>query len=145
MTRLRPPAPIAGSCARAKAAPVRDLALVGFLAALLALGFKRPFLFVLAYAYVDIVSPQRLSYYLLNSIPVSMIVAGLSFAGWLIADDKRHFKVTGRQWLMMILLAYAGWTTLRADLYADALFKWEWVWKAMAWADRKSTRLNSSH
>src|SRR3546814_18973318 len=35
---------------------------------------------------------------------------------------------------MLILLAYAGWTTLRADLYADALFKWEWVWKAMAWA-----------
>src|SRR3546814_4334695 len=63
-----------------------------------------------------------------------MIVAGLAFAGWLIADDKRHFKVTGRLWLMMILLAYAGWTTLRADLYADALFKWEWVWKAMAWA-----------
>src|SRR3546814_1911104 len=93
-----------------------------------------------------------------------MIVAGLAFAGWLIADDKRHFKVTGRQWLMMILLAYAGWTTLRADLYADALFKWEWVWKAMAWAiflpltlrtrlriesylllDRKSTRLNSTN
>src|SRR3546814_18426297 len=63
-----------------------------------------------------------------------MSVAGRSFAGWLIADDKRHFKVTGRQWLMMILLAYAGWNTLRADLYADALFKWEWVWKAMAWA-----------
>lgn len=113
---------------------MRDLALVGFLAALLALGFKRPFLFVLAYAYVDIVSPQRLSYYLLNSVPVSMIVAGLAFAGWMIADDKRHFKVTGRQWLMLVLLAYAGWTTLRADLYADALFKWEWVWKAMAWA-----------
>src|SRR3546814_19136951 len=63
-----------------------------------------------------------------------MIVAGLAFAGWLIADDKRHFKVTGRQWLMMILLAYAGWTTLRADLYADALFNWDWGWKAMAWA-----------
>src|SRR3546814_12929866 len=134
MTRRRPPAPIAGSCARAKAAPVRDLALVGFLAALLALGFKRPFLFVLAYAYVDIVSPQRLSYYLLNSIPVSMIVAGLAFAGWLIADDKRHFKVTGRQWLLMILLAYARCTTLRAALYAAALFTLEWVWQAMAWA-----------
>src|SRR3546814_19419093 len=104
MTRLRPPAPIAGSCARATAAPVRDLALVGFLAALLALGFKRPFLFVLAYAYVDIVSPQRLSYYLLNSIPLSMVVAGLAFAGSLTADDKRHFKVTGRQWLMFTLL-----------------------------------------
>lgn len=113
---------------------MRDLALIGFLAALLGLGIKRPFLFVLAYAYVDIVSPQRLSYYLLNSIPVSMIVAGLAIAGWLIADDKRHLKVTGRQWLMLVLLAYAGWTTLRADLYVEALSKWDWVWKAMAWA-----------
>ena len=113
---------------------MRDLALIGFLAALLGLGLKRPFLFVLAYAYVDIVSPQRLSYYLLNSIPVSMIVAGLAFAGWLIADDKRHLRVTGRQWLMLVLLAYAGWTTLRADLYVEALSKWDWVWKAMAWS-----------
>ena len=113
---------------------MRDLAFVGFLAALLGLGFRRPFLFVLAYAYVDIVAPQRLSYYMLNSIPISMIVAGLAFAGWLIADDKRHFRVTGRQWLMLILLLYAGWTTVRADFPVEALFKWAWVWKAMVWA-----------
>ena len=46
---------------------MRDLAFVGFLIALLGLGFRRPFLFVLAYAYVDIVAPQHLSYFLLNS------------------------------------------------------------------------------
>ena len=40
--------------------------------ALLLLALKRPFLFTLAYIYVDTVSPQRLSYYLLNSFPVSM-------------------------------------------------------------------------
>ena len=85
---------------------MRDLAFVGFLATLLAMALKRPFLFVLAYASVDIVAPQRRSYYLLNSIPVSMIVAGLAVAGWFIADDKRHFKVAGRQWLMLALL---GW------------------------------------
>ena len=52
---------------------MRDLAFVGYLLALLALGFRRPFLFVLAYAYVDIVSPQHLSYFLLNAVPLSMI------------------------------------------------------------------------
>ena len=113
---------------------MRDLAFVGFLATLLAMALKRPFLFVLAYAYVDIVAPQRLSYYLLNSIPVSMIVAGLAVAGWFIADDKRHFKVAGRQWLMLILLGYAGLTTLSADFPIEAYDKWEWVWKAMVWA-----------
>jgi hypothetical protein len=72
---------------------MRDLAFIGFLLALIGLGLKRPFLLVLAYAYVDIVAPQRLSYYLLNAVPVSMIMAGLAIAGWLIADDKKALKL----------------------------------------------------
>lgn len=113
---------------------MRDLFFVGFLAALLALGLRRPFLFVLAYAYVDIVAPQRLSYYLLNSIPISLIVAALAIGGWLIADEKRDFRVMPRQWLMILLLIYAGVTTIYADFPVDALTKWDWVWKAMAFA-----------
>jgi probable O-glycosylation ligase (exosortase A-associated) len=113
---------------------MRDLAFVAFLAAFLALGLRRPFLFVLAYAYVDIVSPQHLSYYLLNSVPISMIVASLAIAGWLIADDKRHFSVAPRQGLMLILLVYCGVSTIYADFPADAQHKWEWVWKAIFWA-----------
>ncbi|HEY1145054.1 MAG TPA: putative O-glycosylation ligase, exosortase A system-associated [Allosphingosinicella sp.] len=113
---------------------MRDLAFVGFLAALMAFGLKRPFLFVLAYAYVDIVAPQRLSYYLLNSIPLSMILALLAIGGWLIADDKRELRVAGRQWLMLILLLYAGFTTMHADFPVEALDKWGWAWKAVVWA-----------
>ena len=113
---------------------MRDLAFVAFIAALLGLGLKRPFLFILAYAYVDIVAPQRLSYFLLNSIPVSMIMAALAVASWVIADDKRQCRVGGRQWLMIALLAYAGLTTLHADLPEEALLKWEWAWKAVAFA-----------
>ncbi|MGZ8282828.1 MAG: putative O-glycosylation ligase, exosortase A system-associated [Allosphingosinicella sp.] len=113
---------------------MRDLAFVGFLAALLALGLKRPFLFILAYAYVDIVAPQRLSYFLLNSIPISMIMAGLAVAAWFIADDKRRFAVTPRQWLMLALLVYCALTTFHADMPVEAFQKWDWAWKAMAFA-----------
>ncbi|MDB5698118.1 MAG: putative O-glycosylation ligase, exosortase system-associated [Alphaproteobacteria bacterium] len=113
---------------------MRDLFFVAFLAALLAFGVKRPFLFVLAYAYVDVVAPQRLSYYLLNSIPISLIVAALAIGGWLVADDKRDFRVSPRQGLMILLLIYAGATTLHADFPVDALTKWDWVWKAMVFA-----------
>jgi len=113
---------------------MRDLALVGFLFALLTLGLKRPFLFTLAYIYVDTVSPQRLSYYLLNSIPLSMIVAVLALAGWAIADRKDGFKVTARQGLMLLLLAYALGTTFYADVPDAAWEKWDWVWKSLAFA-----------
>lgn len=113
---------------------MRDLAFVGYLLALIGLGFRRPFLFVLAYAYVDIVSPQHLSYFLLNSIPLSMIVAALAIGGWALADDKTGVRIAPRQWLMLLLLAYAGFTTLHADVPDHAPEKWEWVWKAMVWA-----------
>jgi probable O-glycosylation ligase (exosortase A-associated) len=113
---------------------VRDLAFVGFILALLGLGLKRPFLLVLAYVYVDTVSPQRLSYYLLNSIPLSMVVAGLAVAGWALVDDKRGFSIAPRQWLMALLLAWAFYTTSNADFPVEALVKWDWAWKCMAWA-----------
>jgi probable O-glycosylation ligase (exosortase A-associated) len=113
---------------------VRDLAFVGYLLALLALGFRRPFLFVLAYAYVDIVSPQHLSYFLLNAVPLSMIVAALAIGGWALADDKKGLTIAPRQWLMILLLVYAGLTTLHADVPDHAPEKWEWVWKSMVWA-----------
>ncbi len=113
---------------------MRDLAFIGFLLALIGLGLKRPFLLVLAYSYVDIVAPQRLSYYLLNAVPVSMIMAGLAIGGWLLADDKKNLRFTFRQLLMLLLLLYAGATTWSADFHIEALGKWEWVWKSMIWA-----------
>lgn len=113
---------------------MRDLAFIGFIVALLGFGFRRPFLFVLAFAYVDIVAPQRLSYYLLNSIPLSLIVFALAVLGWLVADEKRDARVAPRQVLMLLLLAYAAWTTSHADFPVEASEKWGWVWKAMVFA-----------
>jgi len=113
---------------------MRDVALVGFLAALLLLALRRPFLFTLAYIYVDTVSPQRLSYYLLNSVPVSMLVAALAIGAWLLLDRKKNITVAPRQGLMLLLLLYCLWTTIHADIPIEAWTKWDWVWKAMVFA-----------
>ena len=97
-------------------------------------GFRRPFLFLCAYIYVDIVSPQRLSYYLLSSIPVSLIFFAASFIGWAINDDKTLSKPSPRQILLILLLLLCGFTTLTAAHPDAALEKWDWVWKAMVFA-----------
>ena len=113
---------------------MHDLALVGFLLGLVALGFRRPFIFVLGYAYVDIVSPQRLSYYLLNSVPVSLILFVLALGGFLAMDDKSGTRLAGRQLIMILLLVWCGFTTFTADFPAAAAEKWDWVWKALLFA-----------
>ena len=113
---------------------MRDIGIILFLLALLGLALKRPFLFTLAYIYVDTVSPQRISYYLLNSIPLSMIVAVLAIGSWLLLDSKKGTRVTLFQCLLVILILYAGWTTQNAVAPIPAKEKWDWVWKGLLFA-----------
>lgn len=113
---------------------MRDLVFVGYIAVLMLMAFKRPFLFTLIYAYVDIVSPQRLSYFLLNSIPLSLILFILAFLGFMLGDDKKNVRIAPRWILLVVLLAYCGYTTMFAAEPVAALEKWGWVWKALVFA-----------
>jgi len=113
---------------------MRDLAFIAFLLAFFGMGFKRPFLLVLVYVYIDIVSPQRLTYLLLNSVPISLIAVALAVGAWILADDKRDTRVGGRQVLIVLLLLYCWGTTIAADFPVEAKEKWDWVWKALAFA-----------
>ena len=96
---------------------MRDLAFIGFLLALWGMGFRRPFLFVCAYIYIDIISPQRLTYYLLNAVPISLIATlgvmyllgmsidnislmGLTLAVGLVID--RHAWSRVAEWMAMV-------------------------------------------
>jgi O-antigen ligase len=111
-----------------------DLALTGFLVCLMMLGMRRPYIWVLAYLYVDIVKPQKISYFLLASLPVSLIVFVAAFGAWLLADQKANSRFTLRQGLILFLLIYSGYTTLTADFPLPAAEKWSWVWKSLVFA-----------
>ncbi len=113
---------------------MRDLFFVGYLGLLLLFAFKRPFLFTLVYAYVDIIAPQRLSYFLLNSIPLSLILFGFAFAGFMLSDDKKDVRLSPRWGLLVLLLGYCAFTNLYAVEPVAAQEKWDWVWKALVFA-----------
>jgi probable O-glycosylation ligase (exosortase A-associated) len=113
---------------------MRDLVFIAFLAAIFGAGLRRPFIFVLAYVYIDNVAPQRLTYFLLNSVPISQIFAGLAIGAWLLIDDKRDSRVAPRQAMLVLLLILCGITTAQAEFPDSAWEKWDWVWKALAFA-----------
>ena len=114
---------------------MRDLIFVAYIAIIMLMAFKRPFLFTLVYAYVDIVSPQRLSYFLLNSVPLSLILFALAFLGFMIGDDKKDVRVSPRWVLLILLLGYCGYSTTVAAEPVAALEKWNWVWRPLRISD----------
>ncbi|MFU7526929.1 DUF5935 domain-containing protein [Qipengyuania sp. ASV99] len=111
-----------------------DLVLLSFIAFVLVLGLRRPYLWVLLYIYIDILAPQRIGYSLIVSLPVSLIAFAAAFGGWLLLDRKEGARFSLRQFLMLALLLYCWWTTGFADFPEDAATKWDWVWKAMLFA-----------
>ena len=111
-----------------------DLALFLFLIAFLAIGLRRPFIWVLAYLYVDILAPGKMGWTLMPMMQASLVTFCAAFAGWLLTDPKRGARFTFRQFLMTVLLAYCFWTTGAADFPAEAAEKWDWVWKALVFA-----------
>ncbi len=113
---------------------MRDLFFLGYIGMLMLMAFRRPFLFVLLYAYLDIVSPQRMSYFLLNSVPLSLIVFAFVFLGFIVGDDKKDVRVTPRSIMLLVLMLWCGYTTIQAVQPVEAADKWGSVWKALFFA-----------
>lgn len=111
-----------------------DLFLLSFVLAFIGAGFRKPFIFVLAYTYIDIVAPQKVSWGILSHIPVSLIAFLCAFTAWFVAEDKNGIRFSLRQFLLLALLVYCGLTTQTADFPVEAAAKWDWVWKALLFA-----------
>ena len=56
-----------------------DLVFLAFIAYVLLLGLRRPFLWVLLYVYIDILAPQRIGYWLIPELSISLIAFAAAF------------------------------------------------------------------
>lgn len=112
-----------------------DLVLIAFVGLLLAMGLKRPFIWVLLFIYIDIVMPQKVGWSLVQMLPLSLMAFVAAFAGWLLLDSKKGSRITFRQMLIVALLAWCAMTTFfMAAFPEDAMAKWDWVWKSLVFA-----------
>lgn len=111
-----------------------DFVFLAFIGFVLAMGLKRPYLWVLLYVYIDILAPQLIGYGVIQSVPVSLIAFGAAFVGWILFDRKEGARFSLRQGLILALLCYCFFTLQFADFPEEAATKWDWVWKAMVFA-----------
>jgi hypothetical protein len=86
---------------------VLDLCLAAFILFFLAMGLRRPFIWTLAYLYVDILAPQKISYSLLTNVQLSLVVFVLAVVGWAFFDKKEGARFSMRQFLMLICSSIA--------------------------------------
>ncbi len=111
-----------------------DAALFLFVLAIFALGVRRPFIWVLLYLYIDILSPQKIGWGLMQMFPLSLIAFCAAFGGWLMTDTKKDVRFTFRQGLLVVLLLWCFYTLQGSPFPEPAQEKWDWVWKAMFFA-----------
>ncbi|MEL7198026.1 MAG: putative O-glycosylation ligase, exosortase A system-associated [Pseudomonadota bacterium] len=112
-----------------------EVFLLGFFVVLLLAGLKHPFVWVLLYLYIEIVSPSKVGTQILASIQMSLITFGAMVGGWLLFDKTKGKARFGmRQALIVALLLYCYVTTGWADFPDSAAEKWGWVWKSLIFA-----------
>jgi probable O-glycosylation ligase (exosortase A-associated) len=113
---------------------MRDALIALVLLSLAAVAFWRPWLMTFAYLYADLVQPQRLSYFLIQSIPVNFIL-GAAAVVLFIFDKKKNLRIGGIQVLMIL---FTIWFTLTSNwaLIKDGQvwFKWDAAWKSVLFA-----------
>jgi len=107
---------------------MRDLVLIAALLWPMIMGLRHPWIGVLGWTWVSIMSPHSLSWHL-TSLPVAAGMAGSTFLGLIFTKDKKQFFVTRESG---VLIAFMAWMciTLPFSFYvSDSLPLWNRVMK----------------
>lgn len=98
------------------------------------LGFRRAYMGALCYIWIDLLQPQEQSYYLINSVPISLISALFAVLVYVVADREKDIRVSSVQIMLGLLIGWMFVTTLRSELPEVAWVKWDPAWKALGFA-----------
>jgi putative inorganic carbon (HCO3(-)) transporter len=95
------------------------------------LGIRAPFILTLGYVWVDIFSPQAVSYIILNQLPVAMIMGALAVGAYLLLDRRAPPRLTIITVLQLSLAVWVTLTTTWAEAPTPAWDKWNWAFKTL--------------
>ena len=101
---------------------MRDLLLLIALLSALGIAIRYPFVGLLTWAWFTIMTPHQLAYGVYG-IPINVLIAGVTVAGYILSGEVRKFKFDP---ITILLLAFAGWLTIAqfASLRPDDSFQY---------------------
>jgi putative inorganic carbon (hco3(-)) transporter len=112
---------------------LRSLWLVGLYLAFLGLGAAAPFVMTLGYVWVDTFRPQEVAWFILNQLPVSLIMGSGAFASYFLLDRRSPPPLTLLSILQVTLAIWMTTTLLWAEV-PSAWNKWDFAFKSVVFA-----------
>ena len=103
---------------------MRDVLIFGIVFAMLPFILKRPVVGVLAFTWISLMNPHRLSYGAAYDFPFAALIAAVTLTGLIFSRQPKHFPlvpVTG------VLIIFIFWMTLTSFFALEPLLVWtEW-------------------
>jgi len=103
------------------------LIFVSFLAA----GLAAPFILTLGYIWVDTIRPQDITWYVLNQMPVAMIMGVAALASYCLLDRRSPPRLTLGTVLTVLTGCWITATMFWAEVPAAGWSKWDWAFKSV--------------
>jgi probable O-glycosylation ligase (exosortase A-associated) len=113
---------------------VRSLWLLAIYLIFIGLGATAPFVATLGYVWVDTFRPQEVAYFLLNDLPVAMIVGVMALGSYVLSDRRSPPPVSLETVLQVLMAVWVTTTLLWAERPDEAWTKWNWAFKTVAFS-----------
>ncbi len=82
--------------------------------------FQRPYVGILMWTWISLMSPHRLGWGMANSLPVAMVIGAVTAAAWLMSKEEKKVPWDPIVVLMVVYLAWTALTTAMALVPAAA-------------------------
>ncbi|HTO40734.1 MAG TPA: putative O-glycosylation ligase, exosortase A system-associated [Rhizomicrobium sp.] len=110
---------------------MRDIALVAMIFGCVPVILRYPFAGVLVWAWISIAVPHQEAWGFSNSIPLNLIVAGATIAGWMFSKDRQLPPTHFIYWTFIVFLV---WVTFNSFFALAPSWSWEFwdrCWKTI--------------
>lgn len=103
---------------------MRDLLIFGIVFSLIPFILKRPSVGILAFMWISLMNPHRLTYGAAYDFPFAAVIGGLTIVSAFLSKEPKRLPLTP---VTVILIAFLGWTTLTTFFAQDSKLAWdEW-------------------
>ena len=87
--------------------------------------FQRPYIGILMWTWISLMSPHRLGWGMANSLPVAMVIGAVTLAAWLMSREEKKVPWDSIVVLMVVYVAWTAVTTAMALVPAAAMGPFE--------------------